>query len=1001
MENHPTWIKALLMVALVLSLALPTKTQAQKEDLPRVTALAKFDLKAHRVTGKVTILVPASKKVRIVADSLVRIKGPKGKEGHFGPYAKPKRVTFKFSATFQNPATGSYIGPEGIVLPSSWFPQPEGLALYRLTATLPSRLTVVSSMDRVFQKKEGAKTTYTFYFPHPCKTIPLIAAPYHLSMAQAQGITLAVYLLEKDEDLAQRYLLAMAQYVKEYNDLVGPYPYRRLAVVANPIMETGYAFPTFTLLGRHVIRLPFILHTSLPHEILHNWFGNGVYVKGSNWCEGLVSYLADQRMAEKKGEGWRYRHRTLVNYQAYVTPDKDFPLIQFRGKYDPASQAIGYGKGAMVFHMLRKKLGDETFSQAIRELYKDYLFKEAGWQEIGTLMEETSGQDLSSFFQAWLYKRGVPWLQVRVRTAKAEKKGNYLVYITMEERGPQFLLQVPVIIETAKGKKKVTLDMEKKQVKVKAEVEGKPQKLLIDPDYDVMRRLTLPEYPPLVARVLGSGGLMVGGNSQVYTPLKAFLRQKGYREVESSLIPLENTSQNIIYLGELPTNLPHLFHRPPKGADLYMEVQENPYHQEATVTWITSASLRETQRFLPKLPHLGAYQTLATSQGRLSTMEKPHFLRGISISIQDQAVGVNLKALLSLAQVARAVSPSRVIFLGEEHPEYGHHLAQLDIIRWLVEHGHQVAIGMEMFQKPFQKVIDQYLEGKLDLAQFLKETEYFSRWGFNYKLYKPIVDFAKEHKLPIVALNISREITQKVAKEGLNTLTPEEKKEIPQHLDFSNESYRQYLKRVYEAHGNSQKDIKDFEAFYQSQILWDEGMAQSIVDYLSRHPDRQMVVIVGKGHVAYGYGVPSRVERRGIQPCSIVILGNDQELDPNMGDYLVVPPSSEPPFSAKLGVIIKEDKDGLLIKMVLPHTPAQRGGLRKGDLIIRADRQRVKKVEDLRAILYQKNPGDTVKVTIKRGKRTKTLTIGPFRTKEEKQKPYHHPKAETESKKNP
>ncbi len=981
MKDRFTWARALLTVTLVLFPALPIKAQAQKEDLPRVTALAKFDLKTHRVTGKVTILIPAGKKIRIVADSPVKMKGPEGKTGDFGPYGKTKRLIFKFSATFQDPTTGNYIGLEGIVLPSSWFPQPEGLAHYKLSVTMPKGLTPVTSMDRMEFQKSGTDATYTIRFSYPSKGMPLVAAPYRVFRAKTLGITLAVYLLEKDEDLAQRYLLAMAEYLKDYSGLIGPYPYKRLAVVANPIMETGYAFPTFTLLGRHVIRLPFILKTSLPHEILHNWFGNGVYVKGGNWCEGLVSYLADQRMAEKRGKGWRYRHRILVNYQAYVTPDRDFPLNQFQGRYDAASQAIGYGKGAMVFHMLRKRLGEEAFFQAIGEFYKEYLFHETGWGEIETLMEKASGQDLHAFFSAWLHKEGVPRLKAVVRTARGKEKEEYLVHVTLTQEGPTFPLEMPLMVKTDQGEKKVTLTMKERETQVEIKVKGKPRALLVDPGYNIMRHLSPPEYPPVVARLLGQGGYMVEGNSPTYAPLKAFLGPKGYREVDPALVPPRDTRGNIVYLGALPGDLKHLFHPPPKGAGLYLEVQENPFHQGTTITWITSSSLQESQRLVSKLSHLGAYQILASSQGRLFKMERPTFQRGMRVALEREALGVNLRGLLSLDQVARGVSYARVIFLGEEHPQYGQHLAQLDLIRWLVEHGHRVAIGMEMFQRPSQEAIDRYLKGKIDMAQFLKETEYFSRWGYDYKLYKPIVDYAKEHHLPIVALNIPKEITRKVARKGMKALSAQEKEEIPQSLDLSNESYRQYLKKVYRAHGKSLKDVKDFETFYQSQIIWDEGMAQSIARYLKQHPSIQMVVIVGKGHVAYGYGIPSRVKKRGIDPVAIVILGDDQEMDPDMGDYLVVPPYIELPFSAKLGIIIKEEKSGLLIKMVLPRTPAQRGGLKKGDVIIEADGHPIKKLEDLKAILFEKKPRDTVRITVLRGKKNLTLTIGPFKVK--------------------
>ena len=973
-KNRGTIILLVFMVAMALPMA-----RAQDPPLPRVKVEAQLFPGEHRVAGRVVISLPPGKGLQLTVPAGMRLNGPQGHNGHFGPYKRPKEISFSFSALLDDPSSGNYIGSRGVVLTTAWFPQPRGLALYQLTVTLPSHLVAISAMDGLSLKKGKTRETYTFHFPYPTRFLPLVAAPYRVFRARTQGITLAVYLLEKDQTLAQRYLLAMARYVREYNDLIGLYPYKRLAVVVNPIMETGYAFPTFTLLGRHVIRLPFILTTSLPHEILHNWFGNGVYGKGGNWCEGLVSYLADQRMAEKRGEGWRYRHRILANYQAYVTPDRDFPLIQFQGRYDAASQAVGYGKGAMVFHMLRKTLGDEAFFQGVRDLYKEFLFKEAEWSDIERLMERASHKNLHAFLYPWLHERGVPRLKGVVRSARAREKGEYLVHISLKEEGPVFPLEVPIVIETSQGERRLTLPMEGRTLEKEIKVKGKPQRVIIDPDYHLMRHLSPLEYPPILARVLGRGGYIVGGNSPLYTPIKAFFAQRGYREVDPALIPPREVKENIVYLGEPPPGLPHLFHSPPRGCQLYLEVQENPYHQDSTITWITSSSRVDSLRLLPKLPHLGAYQILATTQGRPTKMEKPLFQRGMEITITNKTVGINLKGLLTLAQVARGVSPARVIFLGEEHPQYGQHLVQLNIIRWLVDHGHRIAIGMEAFQKPFQKVIDEYLAGKISLAQFLKGTQYFTRWGYDYKLYQPIIDYARKHGLPIVSLNIPKEITRKVAREGIKGLTPQEKKEIPQKLDFSNKSYRQYLKKVYQAHGGGLKDVKDFETFYQSQILWDEGMAQSIADYIKDRPQTQMVVIVGKGHVAYGYGIPSRVEKRGIKPCAIVILGSEQKLDPDMGDYLVVAPHIEPPFSAKIGVIIKEEKGkGLLIKLVVPNTPAQRGGLKKGDIIVEADGNPIGGIVDLKAVLLKKRPQDRVRVVVLRGKKRLSFTLGPF-----------------------
>ena len=141
-----------------------------------------------------------------------------------------------------------------------------------------------------------------------------------------------------------------------YRGLIGPYPYGKFALVEN-FWETGYGMPSFTLLGPQIIRFPFILTSSYPHEILHNWWGNSVFVdyETGNWCEGLTAYLADHLIQEQRGKGADYRRDTLQKYRDYVRDGRDFPLTEFRSRHSAATEAVGYGKTLMVFHMLRRQ----------------------------------------------------------------------------------------------------------------------------------------------------------------------------------------------------------------------------------------------------------------------------------------------------------------------------------------------------------------------------------------------------------------------------------------------------------------------------------------------------------------------------------------------------------------------------------------------------------------------------------------------------------------------
>jgi len=173
------------------------------------------------------------------------------------------------------------------------------------------------------------------------------------------------------------------------------------------------------------------------------------------------------------------------------------------------------------------------------------------------------------------------------------------------------------------------------------------------------------------------------------------------------------------------------------------------------------------------------------------------------------------------------------------------------------------AIALEMFQRPYQAVLNRYLTGELTETQLQAQSQYNQRWGFPWEYYAPILRFAQEKHLPLLAINTPTEVTQKVTRTGLQSLTPAEQRLIPplSAIDTSNSAYRQLMLRVYQDfHGG--KDTAGFEKFFQAQVLWDETMAEAIANFLRSHPNSQVIVLAGQGHIRYGYGIPSRVARR-------------------------------------------------------------------------------------------------------------------------------------------
>lgn len=216
-------------------------------------------------------------------------------------------------------------------------------------------------------------------------------------------------------------------------------------------------------------------------------------------------------------------------------------------------------------------------------------------------------------------------------------------------------------------------------------------------------------------------------------------------------------------------------------------------------------------------------------------------------------------------EILQQLVKAKVVYLGETHDSAEDHQAQLKIVREMQRQNRKIAIALEMFQRPFQSAIDNYLAGKLTEEQLVEQTEYDRRWRFPWEYYAPILRFAKENQLPVIALNTPSEVTRKVASQGLESLTAEEKKHIPpiSEIRTDNAEYRQMLLEVYQQHQKAaQGNSTAFERFLQAQVLWDETMAEKIAEFVKANPDYQVVVLAGKGHIIYGYGIPSRVERR-------------------------------------------------------------------------------------------------------------------------------------------
>ncbi|MES9859120.1 MAG: M1 family aminopeptidase [Sedimenticola sp.] len=522
------------------------------------------------------------------------------------------------------------ISNKGIFLSraSFWYPLTiGGLVSFDISVDLPAGWSAVSQ-GRAHTDGNG------WSIDSPQDDIYLIAAPYHRYSRQNDIADAQVYLRQKDPALAERYLDATDHYLTLYHSLLGPYPYSKFALVEN-FWESGYGMPSFTLLGPRVIRLPFILHSSYPHEILHNWWGNGVYVDyaSGNWSEGLTTYLADHLIKEQRGKGSDYRRGTLQRYTDYVDQQEEFPLVAFRGRHGQASQAVGYGKTMMLFHMLRNRLGDARFIAGLRNFYRQHRFHSAGYSDLQKAFEPLADEPLSLFFEQWTERTGAPVLALSDTKATPVDQGYRLsARVQQTQSDPPFALQVPIFIQmegdTQPLKQLITMHTREQQIDIT--LPRRPLRLSVDPGFDLFRRLDPSEIPSSL------GQLFAEENVTLILPRKSSAEiTAGYQQLAAAWAE-RSSDIDIVWDSELKQLPKHrslwLFGSENRFAKLftgllkddkfkptqqsYALTQQHPESPQHTIGLLHSAGIKALPGLARKLPHYGKYSYVAFAGDR-------------------------------------------------------------------------------------------------------------------------------------------------------------------------------------------------------------------------------------------------------------------------------------------------------------------------------------------------------------------------------------------------
>jgi len=240
-------------------------------------------------------------------------------------------------------------------------------------------------------------------------------------------------------------------------------------------------------------------------------------------------------------------------------------------------------------------------------------------------------------------------------------------------------------------------------------------------------------------------------------------------------------------------------------------------------------------------------------------------------------------AAVSFDELMADVRTARVAYVGEMHTSARHHEIQLKVIRALHDGGIRLAVGMEMFDRSYQTVLERWAAGGLDEETFLRRTHWYANWRFDYGLYRSILDYIRTEKIPLVALNVPFSIPPKIRVGGTEYLTEDEKGYLPGEVDTRISAHRRYVEDVFKQHPF--KNVR-FEDFYLAQCVWEDAMAEAAAIHLG---DGMMVVLAGNGHIQYKYGIPERVfKRNGLPYRTIYLVAADEAIDLSIADYLWV-----------------------------------------------------------------------------------------------------------------
>lgn len=332
-------------------------------------------------------------------------------------------------------------------------------------------------------------------------------------------------------------------------------------------------------------------------------------------------------------------------------------------------------------------------------------------------------------------------------------------------------------------------------------------------------------------------------------------------------------------------------------------------------------------------------------------------------------------------EMLAAATDARIVYVGETHDNPASHRVELAVLQAMNERWPGlVSLGMEMFTRKQQPVLDRWTNGELSEKAFLKESDWTSNWSMDFALYRDLLSYARDHRIPVIGLNAEKDLVRAVGRNVPAELAEGDRGRLPE-MDMTDPYQTAMVDAIYGGHAAGDNRLAGFQRI---QTLWDETMAESIVNHLMTCLDgsRRMVVLAGGNHVRYGFGIPRRVFRR--LPTSHVLIGSDEiEIPASKQDRLMdvemphfpMPPYDYVVFTAyedlpgervKLGVRMENQTGRVVVQDVVPGSTAAKAGVKGGDFILALDNEAIAESFDLVYAIGLRKQGDKAVLEVER-----------------------------------